>query len=74
MSVERRNACDIWHPEAPTRLSRQRAGGAPDKNGNERFKIVCLECQRIKQTEHRHKIKRQQLYGVVALNWAPPQV
>lgn len=68
----RLDACDTWHPETPARFKLHKSG--KDSHGNYRHRQICIECQRIKVMEHRHRMASQRPYGVIRLNWAPPQL
>jgi hypothetical protein len=65
--------CAQRHPGTAPRLSRQKAG-AITAAGNTKYKTVCLECQRLKTTERRQQITQSRPYGVIRLDWAPPQL
>jgi len=65
--------CETRHPGSPPRLSRQKAGAVTEA-GITKYKTVCLECQRLKTTERRQQITRSRPYGVIRLDWPPPQL
>jgi len=61
--TERLKNCDKWHPDTESRLVQHRMRGG--------FVIRCRECLRIRVMEHR---QLGQPYGIIPLNWAPPQL
>lgn len=68
----RLKSCDRWHAETPARLVSQKSGR--DRQGNYRYRFCCAECARIKVAEKRHNRALNRPYGIIRLNWAPPQL
>lgn len=72
MTPTRLASCALWHPDSPSRLARQKSGR--DTQGNSRYRVSCLECQRVRTAEERGSEARKRPYGVYRLTWAPPEM